>query len=95
MWIQHALEDKNADLSVDQAVSAAKTFLKEMSVPWTRAEQMGTSTWSSEDLARHKAKMEIDMIRLLEEEARNGNGVVEVDEYGGDDLDEVMAGLDA
>jgi len=69
-----------------------------MSVPWTQAEQQGTSTWSAEDLARHKAKMEMDMIRMLEEEAQNGQemgGVVEVDEFGGDDLDEVMAELDA
>ncbi|KAF2495329.1 DNA repair helicase RAD3 [Lophium mytilinum] len=94
-WIQQALDDKYADLSVDQAVSAAKAFLREMSVPWSRVEQRGVSTWDAEDLAMHKAKQEEEMIRMLEEEAQNGGGMVEVDEYGGDDLDEVMADLDA
>ncbi|OCK96376.1 DNA repair helicase [Cenococcum geophilum 1.58] len=99
-WIQQALEDKYSSLSVDQAAAAAKAFLREMSVPWTRAEQEGVSTWGPEDLARHKAKMEVEEIRRLEEEAMNSNGamtedVVMEDEFGGDEFDDaVLAGLD-
>lgn len=99
-WIQQALEDKYSSLSVDQAAAAAKAFLREMSVPWTRAEQEGVSTWGPEDLARHKAKMEVEEIRRLEEEAMNSNGamtgdVIMEDEFGGDEFDDaVLAGLD-
>ncbi|OCK82798.1 DNA repair helicase [Lepidopterella palustris CBS 459.81] len=94
-WIQQALEDKYSNLSVDQAAAGAKAFLREMSVPWTRAEQEGISTWSDEDLARHKAKMETDMIRQLQAEAEGMQGVVvEVDEFGSGDLDEAMLELD-
>ncbi|OCL11397.1 DNA repair helicase [Glonium stellatum] len=98
-WIQQALEDRYSSLSVDQAAAAAKAFLREMSVPWTRAEQEGVSTWGPEDLARHKAKMEIEEIRRLEEEAINANGaigdVVMEDEFGGDEFDDtVLAELD-
>jgi len=99
-WIQQALEDKYSSLSVDQAAAAAKAFLREMSVPWTRAEQEGVSTWGPEDLARHKAKMEVEEIRRLEEEAMNSNGamtgdMIMEDEFGGDEFDDaVLAGLD-
>lgn len=99
-WIQQALEDRYSSLSVDQAAAAAKAFLREMSVPWTRAEQEGVSTWGPEDLARHKAKMEVEEIRRLEEEAMNSNGamtgdVIMEDEFGGDEFDDaVLAGLD-
>lgn len=94
-WIQQALEDKYSSLSVDQAAAAAKAFLREMSVPWTRAEQEGVSTWGPEDLARHKAKMEVEEIRRLEEEAMNSNGamtedVVMEDEFGGDEFDDAV-----
>lgn len=93
-WIQQALEDKYSSLSVDQAAAAAKAFLREMSVPWTRAEQEGVSTWGPEDLARHKAKMEVEEIRRLEEEAMTGDVIME-DEFGGDEFDDaVLAELD-
>lgn len=99
-WIQQALEDRYSSLSVDQAAAAAKAFLREMSVPWTRAEQEGVSTWGPEDLARHKAKMEVEEIRRLEEEAMNSNramtgDVIMEDEFGDDEFDDaVLAGLD-
>ncbi|KAF2204970.1 DNA repair helicase [Delitschia confertaspora ATCC 74209] len=91
-WIQTALEDKYANLSVDQATAAAKAYLKEMTVPWTRIDQEGTSTWSLEDLERHKQKVNL---QLLRDGGRVVEYVQEEDEFGGDGLDEVMADLDA
>ncbi|KAF5848211.1 hypothetical protein GGP41_005618 [Bipolaris sorokiniana] len=103
-WIQQGLDAKNTKLSIDQAVGMAKNFLKEMSVPWSRAEQEGHSSWSLEDLEAHQRKKAAHGIsgtdnpamRALEGRAEvermdvDGEG----DEYGGRaDVDAEMAGL--
>ncbi|EOA83274.1 TFIIH/NER complex ATP-dependent 5'-3' DNA helicase subunit [Exserohilum turcicum] len=103
-WIQQGLDAKNTKLSIDQAVGMAKNFLKEMSVPWSRAEQEGHSSWSLEDLEAHQRKKaahgisgtENPAMRALEGRAEiermdvDGEG----DEFGGRaDVDAEMAGL--
>ncbi|KAF1835660.1 TFIIH basal transcription factor complex helicase-like protein subunit [Decorospora gaudefroyi] len=103
-WIQQGLDAKSTKLSIDQAVGAAKAFLKEMSVPWTRAEREGHSSWSLNELEEHQRKKEAHGIsgtenpamRALEGRAEiervNGDGMV--DEFGaGPDLDADMADM--
>jgi len=65
-WIAQAMDDAQTNLSVDQAAAAAKGFLKVMSRPFERGEQEGISSWSLEDLQRHKAKMQEEEIRQLQ-----------------------------
>ncbi|GAB7341120.1 hypothetical protein MBLNU457_7428t1 [Dothideomycetes sp. NU457] len=55
-WIGSALMDSDINLSVDQAVAAAKKFLKTMASPFPIKLQEGVSTWGPEDLERHIAK---------------------------------------
>ena len=102
-WIQMALDTKNTKLSVDQAVGNAKAFLREMSVPWSRSEQEGHSSWNLEELERHQAKKKIEAISGTDNpgmrmaEGRAEREIVEVemeDEFGGGDMDEVMADID-
>ncbi|KAF2244857.1 TFIIH basal transcription factor complex helicase-like protein subunit [Trematosphaeria pertusa] len=98
-WIQMALDTKNTKLSVDQAVSQAKAFLKEMSVPWSRSEQEGHSSWSLADLESHQAKKKAEAIsgtenpstRLEEGRAEAAVVAVDEDEFGGAGMDEIMA----
>ncbi|KAF1840318.1 TFIIH basal transcription factor complex helicase-like protein subunit [Cucurbitaria berberidis CBS 394.84] len=100
-WIQQGLDAKSTKLSIDQAVGTAKAFLRDMSVPWSRAEQEGHSSWSLEELQAHQKKKEIEGIsgtdnpamRALEGRAEIEPGP-EVDEFGGADMDAVMANLD-
>ncbi|KAL1799486.1 hypothetical protein ACET3X_003523 [Alternaria dauci] len=102
-WIQQGLDAKSTKLSIDQAVGAAKAFLKAMSVPWSRAEQEGHSSWSLEDLEAHQRKKEAHGIsgtdnpamRALEGRAEvERMEVDEVDEFGGTaDVDAEMADL--
>jgi DNA excision repair protein ERCC-2 len=102
-WIQQGLDAKSTKLSIDQAVGAAKAFLKDMSVPWSRAEQEGHSSWSLEDLEAHQRKKEAHGIsgtdnpamRALEGRAEvERMEVDEVDEFGGTaDVDAEMADL--
>lgn len=100
-WIASALNDSDANLSVDQAAAAAKKFLKQMSMPFPSRMQEGVSTWSPEDLARHQAKMQTEK----EREDRMGDGHVDgdmvmreaheaEDEYGAGIGDEDMMQLD-
>jgi DNA excision repair protein ERCC-2 len=107
-WIQQGLDQKSTKLSIDQAVSTAKAFLRDMSVPWSRAEQEGHSSWSLQDLEKHQRKMKLEGIsgtdnpRLRALEGRAEVEIVEkvevqmaeVDEFGGGDMDEVMADLE-
>jgi DNA excision repair protein ERCC-2 len=99
-WIQQGLDAKASKLSVDQAVGAAKAFLRDMSSPWTTAEREGFSSWSLEDLERHQAKMRERGIAGTDDpgmralEGRAEVEVVEEDEFGGGEMDAVMAGLD-
>jgi DNA excision repair protein ERCC-2 len=102
-WIQMALDGKNTKLSVDQAVSQAKAFLREMSVPWTKAEREGHSSWSLEDLQRHQQKKKVEAIsgtdnaamRAAEGRAEREMEVDEEgDEFGDGDMDAIMADVD-
>lgn len=88
-WINAALMEGDSNMSVDQAVAAAKRFLKLMSKPFPARMQEGVSTWSLEDLHRHQEKMQKEVDR----EARIGGGdgavhgdqvmrEAEEDEYG-------------
>lgn len=60
------------------AVSVAKKFLKNLAQPFAAKDQEGVSTWSLEDLMRHKELVEDTKIAELEAEvaraARTGNG---------------------
>ncbi|KAF1939848.1 TFIIH basal transcription factor complex helicase-like protein subunit [Clathrospora elynae] len=101
-WIQQGLDAKSTKLSIDQAVGAAKAFLKDMSAPWSRAEQEGHSSWSLEELQEHQRKKEAygisgtdnPAMRALEGRAEI-EYIEEVDEFGGGaDVDAAMAGVD-
>ncbi|KAK7187409.1 DNA-dependent ATPase of the nucleotide excision repair factor 4 complex [Paraphaeosphaeria sporulosa] len=98
-WIQMGLDLKNTKLSVDMAVNNAKAFLKQMSVPYTRGEGDGHSSWSLEDLEAHQAKKKQEAISGTENPATRAlegraERVVEADdEFGGAGMDDVMAGL--
>jgi DNA excision repair protein ERCC-2 len=96
-WIQQGLDQKSTKLSIDQAVSSAKAFLRDMSVPWSRKEQEGHSSWSLQDLEEHQKKMRLEGIggtdnpRMRALEGRAELEVVEEDEFGGGEMDAVMA----
>ncbi|KAF2730125.1 TFIIH basal transcription factor complex helicase-like protein subunit [Polyplosphaeria fusca] len=100
-WIQTGIEAKNQKLSIDQALSQAKAFLRDMSVPWRREDLEGHSSWSLEDLERHQKKVNLETITGTANPAvrrAEGRAVAEVvegeeDEFGGGDMDEVMADL--
>jgi len=56
-WIAGEIMESDANMSVDQAVAAAKKFLKVMSKPFPARLQEGLSTWSYEDLMEHKVNI--------------------------------------
>jgi DNA excision repair protein ERCC-2 len=100
-WIAQALPEADANLSVDQAVAVAKSFLRDMSKPYAVKLQEGISVWGMDDLRRHKAKQEEEEIRMLqaraEQEAmegvqRAGGGQIVEDgfELESDDEDALM-----
>lgn len=94
-WINQALPDSDTNLSVDQATAVAKKFLKSMSVPYPAKLQEGISTWSPEDLRKHKEKMEDEEVRMLQAQASGevqNNVADEFDMDGVDDAD--LADLD-
>lgn len=97
-WIAQAMDDAHANLSVDQAAAAAKGFLKVMSRPFGSREEEGISSWSLEDLNRHKAKMQDEEIRQLQEGVygqTNGDGSGRITEEF-DEIDErAMLEIDA
>ncbi|KAF9732929.1 DNA-dependent ATPase of the nucleotide excision repair factor 4 complex [Paraphaeosphaeria minitans] len=99
-WIQMGLDVKNTKLSVDMAVNNAKAFLKQMSVPYTRNEGDGHSSWSLKDLEAHQVKKRHEAISGTENPATRAlegraERVIEVDdEFGGAGMDDAMAGLD-
>ena len=106
-WINQALLDSDTSLSTDMATASAKKFLRTMAQPFSDGDQAGVSTWSIQDLERHKEKMEEEKIREL----RNGNGEMETDGFNGhtngsrvlatledfedDDMDALMRDVDA
>ena len=88
------------------AVATAKKFLRTMSQPFGNKDQDGVSSWSLEDLGRHKEKIDEDNIRELrgememQEVQQNGGGEVvrqqegtREDEYGDDEMDDEMMEL--
>lgn len=89
------------------AVASAKKFLRTMSQPFSGKDQDGVSTWSIQDLERHKEKMEEEKIRELRNENDrggmqqqqqrdgghgDGNGLAPEDDFG-DDIDAQMMDL--
>ena len=84
-WINQALLESETNISTDQAVAAAKKFLRTMAQPFRAKDQEGISTWSLADLEEHKRKTEENEIRAM-----RGNGV---DGMGGrqDDYDDTGA----
>jgi DNA excision repair protein ERCC-2 len=96
-WIQQGLDAKATKLSIDQAVGSGKQFLKEMSLPWSRAEQEGHSSWSLEELEAHQKKKEIHGISGTDNPAmRAAEGRAEVERTENDDggVDEFGGGAD-
>ena len=102
-WIAQALYESDTALSTDMAVAAAKKFLKGMAQPFTSREQDGISTWSAQDLERHKERMENQQIMDERRALANGNGAangganghadgpgmdVDVEALGGDWIEE-------
>ncbi|KAF3358396.1 hypothetical protein VdG1_05472 [Verticillium dahliae VDG1] len=96
-WINQGLLDADTNLSTDMAVSSARRFLKQMAQPFRAKDQEGVSTWSYEDLMRHKEKTELDRIRDLEDAANKNDQTQEFggDDYGmDDDLDQDLMEID-
>lgn len=89
-WINAALMEGDANMSVDQAVAGAKKFLKLMSKPFPARMQEGVSTWSHEDLERHQAKM----LTERERDERMG-GMDGMDGYGRANGEQVMREVQA
>ncbi|SMY25734.1 unnamed protein product [Zymoseptoria tritici ST99CH_1A5] len=79
-WIGSAMMESDANMSVDQAVAAAKKFLKNMSKPFPAKLQDGISTWSYEDLMEHQSKQH------AQEKLQELNGGADVDGYAGDQV---------
>ena len=106
-WISSALMESDSNMSVDQAVAAARRFLKMMSKPFPARMQEGISTWSFEDLMEHKSKTEAEEEREERNMLNGGmNGVnghsdqmmrdAEGDEYGAEqDVEAAMMEIDA
>lgn len=105
-WINQSLLEADTSLSTDMAVATAKKFLRTMSQPFGSKDQDGVSSWSLEDLERHKEKIDEDNIRELRGEMemqgvqQNGGGEVVrqqegigEDEYGDDEMDDEMMEL--
>jgi DNA excision repair protein ERCC-2 len=98
-WINQGLLDADTNLSTDMAVSSARRFLKQMAQPFRAKDQEGVSTWSYEDLMKHKEQRDLERIQELEERAaqqgREDARTVE-DEYGMDEdgLDDDLMEID-
>lgn len=105
-WINQSLLEADTSLSTDMAVATAKKFLRTMSQPFSNKDQDGVSSWSLEDLERHKVKIDEDNIRELRDEMemqgvqQNGGGDLVrqqggtgEDEYGDDEMDDEMIEL--
>ena len=100
-WINAALMEGDSNMSVDQAVAAAKKFLKVMSKPFPMRLQEGVSSWSYEDLMKHKVKQDAEKEREARMEGVEGGDYTderllreahptEMDEYGGVADDDMM-----
>jgi DNA excision repair protein ERCC-2 len=99
-WIAQALPDSDSNLGVDQAVAAAKAFLRDMSKPYAVRLQEGLSVWNLEDLKKHQRRMQEDEIRTLrdqaEQEVMRGRATVisDFDMLLDDDDEEALMELD-
>ncbi|KAK5727960.1 TFIIH/NER complex ATP-dependent 5'-3' DNA helicase subunit, partial [Elasticomyces elasticus] len=79
-WISSALLESDSQMSVDQAVATSKKFLKQMSKPFPARMQDGISTWSYEDLMKHKEKVEAERDREVKNGETDGDGHVHGDQ---------------
>ncbi|KAI9736641.1 MAG: DNA-dependent ATPase of the nucleotide excision repair factor 4 complex [Cirrosporium novae-zelandiae] len=104
-WINQTMADADTNLSTDMAVSQAKSFLRTMAQPFKGRDQEGISTWSLEDLEKHKEKAEEEKIHELQAQMNGAelNGHVKSttdngtgkDEYGADaEIEAVMMEID-
>lgn len=93
-WIGGDIDEANTNMSMDQAVSRAKKFLKEMSIPYDAKMHDGVSTWSLEDLKRHQDKAREEEIRKYQQAAEmeglegGPNGKAVDEDFGMDEDDE-------
>jgi DNA excision repair protein ERCC-2 len=95
-WIAQALPDADTNLSVDQAVAVAKSFLRDMSRPYAVKLQEGLSVWNMEDLKKHQKQQQEEEIKMLQDQAdmqvsRQQNGrryVVDSDDEFAMDMDD-------
>ncbi|PKY08956.1 DNA repair helicase RAD3 [Aspergillus campestris IBT 28561] len=102
-WISQAMLDSETNLSTDMAVSTAKNFLRTMAQPFKTRDQEGISTWSIEDLERHREKQLLEDERVRREAVTNGhamdgvthNGAVAAADEFDDEIDEDLMMLDA
>lgn len=102
-WINQALQEADANLSTDMAISNAKKFLRDMAQPFHAKDQEGISTWSPADLKKHQEKADHDKIIELQEQI-NGAGMARyaekdetvqpVESFDDAEMDEAMMDLD-
>ncbi|KAL8734970.1 MAG: hypothetical protein Q9181_003002, partial [Wetmoreana brouardii] len=64
-WINQAISEEMVDVSTESAVVSGKRFMRVMAQPFSAKDQDGISTWSAEDLERHKERAEEEKIREL------------------------------
>ena len=55
-WIAEFITDSHVNLSVEIAMAFARDFLREMSQPWSKEEQLGHSLLTEADLKRKSAE---------------------------------------
>jgi DNA excision repair protein ERCC-2 len=55
-WIQEHLKDSVCNLSVDEAVQVSKRFLRQMAQPFSKAEQLGLSLLTVEQVEQQERR---------------------------------------
>ncbi|XP_062502096.1 general transcription and DNA repair factor IIH helicase subunit XPD-like isoform X2 [Corticium candelabrum] len=63
-WIQEHLKDSLCNLSVDEAVQVSKHFLRQMAQPFNKAEQLGLSLLTLEQVQLGEWKQSSDLERI-------------------------------
>nr|XP_021408220.1 general transcription and DNA repair factor IIH helicase subunit XPD-like [Lonchura striata domestica] len=61
-WLQERLPEAHLNLTVDEAVQAAKRFLRQMAQPFRQEEQLGLSLLTWEQLQAGEAQQRIQEI---------------------------------
>lgn len=91
-WINNAILEAEVNMSTEAAVGASKKFLKDMAQPFNSKDQDGISTWSIDDLNKHKEKREEEDIMALKlaEEAEERNMMQGIRNGGADEFDDDM-----